>query len=107
MTADYVNADGSCGGYPDFDHHEFQILAKADDADHGEGTEGKPGTTDNTTEQGGSSTTPVNGNGGSGSLAETGSSDVLPKVALAGGAALVLGAGAVVVARRRKAGATA
>ncbi|MFE5895322.1 peptidase [Streptomyces sp. NPDC056462] len=105
VSADYVNADDSCGGYPELDHREFQILAKADPGKTDE-TEGR---TDNTTEQGGSSTTPVTGTGGSGSgsLAETGSSDVLPKVALAGGAALVLGAGAVVVARRRKAGANA
>ncbi|MFF5477170.1 peptidase [Streptomyces sp. NPDC012935] len=109
VSADYVNADGSCGGYPDLDHHEFQILAKAADPGKGEDTEGKPGGSSNTTEQGGSSTTPVNGTGGSGSgsLAETGSSDVLPKVALSGGAALMLGAGAVVVARRRKAGVNA
>ncbi|WP_217210810.1 peptidase [Streptomyces sp. AC550_RSS872] len=108
-TAEYVNEDESCGGYPDLDHYEFQILAKGSDPGKVEDAEGKPGKTDNTTGQGGTSTTPVNGTGGSGngSLAETGSSDVLPKVALAGGAALVLGAGAVVVARRRKAGADA
>lgn len=105
VSADYINADESCGGYPDLDHHEFQILAKADPGNT-EDTDGKP---DNTTEQGGTSTTPVNGTDGSdsGSLAETGSSDVLPKVALAGGAALMLGAGAMVVARRRKAGTNA
>ncbi|MEJ8670052.1 LPXTG cell wall anchor domain-containing protein [Streptomyces sp. MS1.AVA.1] len=83
VSADYINADESCGGYPDLDHHEFQILAKTD-----------PGNDE-----------AVNGTGGSdsGSLAETGSSDALSKVALAGGAALMLGAGAVVVARRRNA----
>jgi colicin import membrane protein len=108
-TAEYVNEDGSCGGYPGLDHYEFQILAKGSDPGKVEDAEGKPGKTDNTAEQGGTSTTPVNGTGGSGSgsLAETGSSDVLPKVALAGGAALVLGVGAVVVARRRNAGADA
>ncbi|KUO15403.1 hypothetical protein [Streptomyces dysideae] len=108
-TADYVNEDGSCGGYPDLDHYEFQILAKGSDPGKVEDAEGKPGKTDNTAEQGGTSTTPVNGTGGSGSgsLAETGSSDVLPQVALAGGAALVLGVGAVVVTRRRNAGADA
>ncbi|WP_406415099.1 LPXTG cell wall anchor domain-containing protein [Streptomyces sp. NBC_01614] len=101
VSADYINADESCGGYPDLDHHEFQILAKTDPGNN-EDTDGKP---DHTTEQGGTSTTPVNGTGGSdsGSLAETGSSDALSKVALAGGAALMLGAGAVVVARRRNA----
>ncbi|MGC9538300.1 peptidase [Streptomyces sp. UG1] len=115
-TADYLNEDGSCGGYPGIEHDEFQIVAKADAPGKGEDPEGKPGdtdNTDNTTGQGGSSTTPVNGTDNSGgdsvngSLASTGSSDVLPKAGLAGAAALVLGAGAVVVARRRKAGADA
>ncbi|MFB6751374.1 peptidase [Streptomyces sp. NPDC056353] len=106
VTADYVNEDGSCGGYPDLDHHEFQILAKSD---NGGDTPGKDDDTkdesgDHTTEQGGASTTPVNTSGGSGggSLAHTGSGDALPKIGLAGGAALVLGAGAVLVARRRR-----
>ncbi|MFJ6075639.1 peptidase [Streptomyces sp. NPDC093065] len=104
VTADYVNEDGSCGGYPDLDAHEFQILAKADGGGtpaKDEDTEAKPG---NTTEQGGASTTAVNtsGGGGGGSLARTGSSDALPKVGLAGGAALVLGAGAVLAARHRR-----
>ncbi|MGY0486676.1 LPXTG cell wall anchor domain-containing protein [Streptomyces sp. WG-D5] len=40
-----------------------------------------------------------------GSLAHTGSSSALPTIGLAGGAAVVLGAGAVYVVRRRKAGA--
>lgn len=42
-----------------------------------------------------------------GSLAETGSSSVLPMIGLAGGAAVVAGAGAVFVVRRRKAGSEA
>ncbi|MFC8874875.1 peptidase [Streptomyces ardesiacus] len=114
VTADYVNDDGSCGGYPDLDQYEFRILAKAgggagspgkDDA-----TGSKPG---NVTGQGGASTTPVTASGGSGTgggggaLARTGSSDALPTVGLAGGAALVLGAGAVLVARRRRTAADA
>ncbi|MGW2339881.1 LPXTG cell wall anchor domain-containing protein [Streptomyces sp. NPDC001661] len=46
------------------------------------------------------------GNGSTdGSLAHTGSSSALPTIGLAGGAAVVLGAGAVYVVRRRKAGA--
>ncbi|WP_413758670.1 LAETG motif-containing sortase-dependent surface protein [Streptomyces sp. MMBL 11-3] len=40
-----------------------------------------------------------------GNLAETGSSSALPTIGLVGGVALVAGVGAVVVARRRKAGA--
>ncbi|MGW6539716.1 LAETG motif-containing sortase-dependent surface protein [Streptomyces sp. NPDC055051] len=54
----------------------------------------------NTTAQGGSSNTAV-----SGELAETGSSDAMPKLAAAAGAALALGVGALFLARRRKAGA--
>lgn len=42
-----------------------------------------------------------------GSLAETGSSSALPMIGLVGGAAVVAGAGAVFVVRRRKAGAEA
>ncbi|MFE4048472.1 LAETG motif-containing sortase-dependent surface protein, partial [Streptomyces sp. YIM B13518] len=42
-----------------------------------------------------------------GSLAETGSSSALPMIGLAGGAAVVAGAGAVFVVRRRKAGSEA
>ncbi|MFE0035902.1 peptidase [Streptomyces sp. NPDC059015] len=111
VTADYVNKDDSCGGYPDLDYYEFQILAKGTDPGKVEDAEGKAGKGkgNDTTEQGGSSTTPVNGNGGTGSgpLAETGAGSALPKIALAGGAVIVLGAGAVVVTRRRKAGAGA
>ncbi|MFG2756845.1 peptidase [Streptomyces wuyuanensis] len=111
VTAEYVNKDDSCGGYPDLDYYEFQILAKGTDPGKVEDAEGRPGKGNDTTEQGGSSTTPVNGNGGtgtgSGPLAETGAGSALPKIALAGGAVIVLGAGAVVVTRRRKAGAGA
>lgn len=42
-----------------------------------------------------------------GSLAETGSSSALPMIGLVGGVAVVLGAGSVVVARRRRAGSDA
>jgi LPXTG-motif cell wall-anchored protein len=42
-----------------------------------------------------------------GNLAETGSSSALPTIGLVGGAALVAGAGAVFIARRRKAGSDA
>ncbi|MFF0481277.1 LAETG motif-containing sortase-dependent surface protein [Streptomyces sp. NPDC004435] len=54
----------------------------------------------NTTAQGGSSNTSVNGE-----LAETGSGDAMPKLVAAAGAALVLGVGALFLSRRRKAGA--
>ncbi|MCF2127045.1 peptidase [Strepomyces sp. STD 3.1] len=105
VTADYLNDDGSCGGYPELDDHAFQILPKgADDAgDPGKPEDPKDEPAPNSpTGQGGTSTTPVNTSSTTtGALAQTGSNDALPKIALAGGAALVLGAGAVVVARRR------
>ncbi|MFF8836117.1 LPXTG cell wall anchor domain-containing protein [Streptomyces sp. NPDC015130] len=55
-----------------------------------------------TTQQGGSSSTPVN----NGALAATGANDTLP-LGLAAAGAVALGAGALVFARRRKAGADA
>ncbi|MER0446139.1 LPXTG cell wall anchor domain-containing protein [Streptomyces sp. Edi4] len=59
------------------------------------------------TAQGGAAATPLNTTASpapaTGALASTGSSSAMPKLALAGGAAVVLGAGAVVLTRRRKA----
>ena len=106
VTADYLNDDGSCGGYPDLDDYAFQILPKGDDdaGDPGKPEDPKDQPAPNSpTGQGGTSTTPVNTSSTTttGSLAQTGSNDALPKIALAGGAALVLGAGAVIVTRRR------
>ncbi|MFD8012999.1 hypothetical protein [Streptomyces sp. NPDC058955] len=59
-----------------------------------------PAATSNTTQQGGSSNTPVTTGG---QLAATGANDTLPQLGAAAGAAVVLGAGALFVARRRKA----
>lgn len=105
VTADYLNDDGSCGGYPDLDDYGFQILPKGDNADdQGKSEDPKDNPAPNSpTGQGGTSTTPVNTSSTTttGALAQTGSNDALPKIALAGGAALVLGAGAVIVTRRR------
>ncbi|MFE2352736.1 peptidase [Streptomyces parvulus] len=110
-TADFLNDDDSCGGLPDLNDQVFQILPKgAGDGSDPAGPDDakdKPGTPNTPTGQGGTSTTPVNTTSSTGSLAQTGSSDALPKIALAAGAALVLGAGAVVVTRRRKADADA
>ncbi|WP_432080403.1 LPXTG cell wall anchor domain-containing protein [Streptomyces sp. WAC 04229] len=105
VTADYLNDDGSCGGYPDLDDYAFEILPKGGDnaGDPGKPEDPKDKPAPNSpTGQGGTSTTPVNTSSTTtGSLAQTGSNDALPKIALAGGAALVLGAGAVIVTRRR------
>ncbi|MDV9187566.1 peptidase [Streptomyces sp. SR27] len=104
----YEKNDGSCGSSEDYATVEFDILAAK-----GEKPTPKPspstttpaptgtGGNTNTTGQGGSSNTPVNG-----ALAATGANDTLP-LGFAAAAAVALGAGALVVARRRKAGAGA
>ncbi|MFE5482012.1 LPXTG cell wall anchor domain-containing protein [Streptomyces sp. NPDC056527] len=105
VAGDYWNDDESCGGTPDLEYYEFAILAKGSNPGKVDDAKGKPGNS-NTTQQGGTSTTPVNG-GTNGSLAKTGSNDAVPQIALAGAAAVALGAGAMFVVRRRKAGADA
>lgn len=91
-----LNGEKSCdGSKPPMDKYPFEILA----AGSKPGT-GKTRTTDSKP-LGGTSTTPVN-TAGSGQLAATGSSSATPKFALAGGAALVVGAGAVAAVRRRR-----
>ncbi|MGW6564532.1 LPXTG cell wall anchor domain-containing protein [Streptomyces sp. NPDC054975] len=101
-AGDFWNEDGTCGGTPDLTEYKFQILAKGTDPGKVEDAQGTPGKT-NTTTQGGTSTTPVT----TGTLANTGSNDAVPQIALAGAAAVALGAGAMFVVRRRKAGADA
>lgn len=100
VAGDYFNDNGTCGGNPDLKGYEFLIAAagskpgKVDDA--------KPGTTKpNTSDVKAQSSTsrPV-----SGSLAATGSSSAMPQLALASGAAMAIGGGAVFLVRRRRAG---
>ncbi|GGT53994.1 peptidase [Streptomyces purpureus] len=106
VASEYVNKDGSCGGAPFDDLYRFTIAPAGT-------TTGKVGDADKTTSttrsgtsqtgaQGGRSTTTVTATTTSGSLAATGSDENLSRLALAGGAAVVLGAGAVLVARRRR-----
>jgi LPXTG-motif cell wall-anchored protein len=106
--------DGTCG-FDDISEFDFAVLAagsepgKVGDA---QGKPGKPGAAEDVkggqgggnvpAPQGGLDEIPVTG-----SLAETGSSSTLPTTAALGGAALVLGAGAVFLVRRRKAGSAA
>ncbi|MFG2330646.1 LPXTG cell wall anchor domain-containing protein [Streptomyces sp. NPDC048604] len=103
VAGDYWNEDESCGGTPDLDYYEFEILAKGSDAGKVDDAKGKPGKPNGNTAQGGTSNTPVT----TGTLAKTGSNDAVPQLAMAGAAAVALGAGAMFVARRRKAGADA
>ncbi|MFC9029233.1 peptidase [Streptomyces arboris] len=110
IAGDYLNKDGSCGLTPDAAVNEFDIEAAP--AKPAPKPTPKPST---------STTAPAAGNGvtpqGSGSsvpatttsstLAATGSSDATTQLALASGAAVALGAGAMFLVRRRKTGADA
>lgn len=90
IAADYDNEDGSCGGN-DMTEYDFDLLAAA-------GPAPTPSPTGGTTTQ----TTTVTPQGGTnGTLAATGSSSALPQLTAAAATAVALGAGAVLVARRR------
>ncbi len=109
FAADFFNEDGSCGGAPDLDMYEFDV--KAAGSKPGTPEDAKPSTTPRpgntgTTPQGSASGTPAS-TGTNGSLAATGSSSATTPIALAGGAAVLLGAAAVFVVRRRKTGSDA
>ncbi|MFC9705089.1 LPXTG cell wall anchor domain-containing protein [Streptomyces sp. NPDC056943] len=116
-----TNADDACGMVEDVATAHFDILAAKGDKPSPKPTpatespEPTPSATTstpeptatstgngNTTQQGGSSNTAVN----NGALAATGANDTLP-LGLAAAGAVALGAGALVFARRRKAGANA
>ncbi|MFJ8800548.1 LAETG motif-containing sortase-dependent surface protein [Streptomyces sp. NPDC102487] len=76
--------------------YEFAILAAGSDA--GDPPDSKPQT------GGAKEIKDVKKVDATGSLAETGSSSALPTIALAGGIAVVAGAGALIVVRRRRSG---
>ncbi|MFJ8021067.1 LAETG motif-containing sortase-dependent surface protein [Streptomyces sp. NPDC096311] len=93
----YGDTDGQCTGYGEV-AYKFQIVSSGTDTDGTKPQEGgKVPVSDKPADKG--NTPEVNG-----SLAETGSSSALPMIALAGGLAVVAGAGAVFVVRRRKTG---
>ncbi|MFI0977867.1 LPXTG cell wall anchor domain-containing protein [Streptomyces sp. NPDC021093] len=101
VAGDYWNENGSCGGN-ELKEYSFSILAagsKPGKVDDATSTPVK-GNTQVPTPQGGTSTVPVSTDAGN--LASTGA-DGTSQLALAAGAAIVLGAGAVFVVRRRKA----
>ena len=89
----YADSNGDCVYSGGDSFYSFDILAAGSDA--GDGGEAEPQT-------GGSSHTKPAGDTEIGSLAETGSSSALPFIALAGGAAVAFGGGAMFVVRRRK-----
>ncbi|MGW8557342.1 LPXTG cell wall anchor domain-containing protein [Streptomyces tubercidicus] len=117
-AGDYRNGDGSCGSAKE-NWSDFTISPAgtkptqpptAKPSEPGKPSEpSKPGGTAEPSQ----SAAPAGGTGGSdstgglspqggGHLATTGSSSALPAIALAGGAAIVVGAGAVIGVRRRK-----
>ncbi|MFD6172094.1 MULTISPECIES: LAETG motif-containing sortase-dependent surface protein [Streptomyces] len=95
----YGDNDDECIGFGDVSY-KFQIVAAGTDTG---GTKPQEGGKAPVTDEKPSGNTPEV----TGSLAETGSSSALPVISLVGGAAVVAGAGAIFVVRRRKAGAQA
>jgi LPXTG-motif cell wall-anchored protein len=95
----YGDTEGECTGFGQISY-KFQIVAAGTDTD---GTKPQEGGKAPVTDEKPSGDTPQV----DGSLAETGSSSALPVIGLVGGFAVVAGAGAVFVVRRRKAGAEA
>ncbi|MFK8850650.1 LPXTG cell wall anchor domain-containing protein [Streptomyces sp. Ac-502] len=108
MEGGFSNKDGSCGYSNDGQYH-FTILPAQDKPR-------KPGKPDENAQPGAGGTggdTPQAGlktqggakeAAGTGELAATGSSSALPTIALVGGVAMAVGAGAVITVRRRRAG---
>ncbi|MET8828421.1 LAETG motif-containing sortase-dependent surface protein [Streptomyces sp. NPDC004610] len=95
----YGDPDAECTGYGEV-AYRFQIVAAGTDTEGSRPQEG--GKVPITDERPSGNTPQVTGN-----LAETGSSSALPVIGLVGGAAVVLGAGAVFVVRKRKTGSVA
>ncbi|MFF7308454.1 LAETG motif-containing sortase-dependent surface protein [Streptomyces sp. NPDC008137] len=92
----YGDNDAECTGVGGISY-KFQIVSAGTDTG---GTKPQEGGKAPVTDEKPSGTTPEV----TGSLAETGSSSALPMISLVGGAAVVAGAGAIFVVRRRKAG---
>ncbi|MFG3139041.1 peptidase [Streptomyces sp. NPDC048211] len=104
VTGNYWNVDGTCGQSPTTHGPDFAVaVAGSKPGKPGGDTPGKPGATKSPASdvkpQSGTPAGPVNG-----SLAATGSSSEPSRLALASGAALVIGAGAMFAVRRREAG---
>jgi LPXTG-motif cell wall-anchored protein len=95
----YGDADDACIGFGDV-AYKFRIVAPGTDTEGTEPQEG--GRAPVAVEKPAADTPEVTG-----SLAATGSNSALPVIGLAGGLAVVVGGGAVFVARRRRAGSDA
>ncbi|MEU3305034.1 LPXTG cell wall anchor domain-containing protein [Streptomyces sp. NPDC006678] len=92
----HIGGDGTCE-FGEWNEFEFDILAAGSEPGEVDDAEGKPGKGNKPTPQGELQELPVTGN-----LAETGSSSVLPAIGIAGGVAVVAGAGVVFAMKRRK-----
>ncbi|WP_173266359.1 LPXTG cell wall anchor domain-containing protein [Streptomyces pacificus] len=111
IAADYVNDDGSCGGSPELTPYEFEVTAEpasspspsSSSSASSSSSSSSPTSTDTGTGTQAQTTATQPLTTTSGSLAATGSPAGLPQLATAG-AAVLLGTGAVLAARRRKAG---
>ncbi|MGW4512819.1 LPXTG cell wall anchor domain-containing protein [Streptomyces sp. NPDC004393] len=93
----YADDEGNCVASGDDSYYEFEILKPGS----------APGDVNDAKPQGGSKPLPAKPAGDkqidpTGRLASTGSSSALPTIALVGGAAVAVGAGAVFVVRRRR-----
>ncbi|MFH8347805.1 LPXTG cell wall anchor domain-containing protein [Streptomyces sp. NPDC018045] len=117
MEGTFFNKDGSCGG-SNHAEYRFKILP-AHGKPGGPGKSGKPGKPGEPSESAGAGAGSTGGNtpqvglktragaretAGAAQLAATGSSSALPTIALVGGVAMAVGAGAVITVRRRKVG---
>ncbi|WP_405408770.1 LAETG motif-containing sortase-dependent surface protein [Streptomyces decoyicus] len=107
VAGDYQNKDGSCG-WSEEQWYDFTILpasskpgeippAKPGKPGNKPGTQGGGKPVNTTKPKDGMDKLPVTGN-----LAETGASSALPAIGIVGGVAMVVGAGAIFVVRRRK-----
>ncbi|MET7800135.1 LAETG motif-containing sortase-dependent surface protein [Streptomyces decoyicus] len=107
VAGDYQNKDGSCG-WSEEQWYDFTILpasskpgeippAKPGKPGNKPGTQGGGKPVNTTKPKDGMDKLPVTGN-----LAETGASSALPLIGIVGGVAMVVGAGAIFVVRRRK-----
>nr|PPQ58688.1 hypothetical protein C5F59_19885 [Streptomyces sp. QL37] len=114
-TGHSYGEDGQCG-FDEISQFDFTVLVPGSEPGAVEDSEGKPGTVD-----GPGTAVPTGTHGGnkpaaqgelseipvSGKLAETGSSSAVPATAALGAGAVALGAGAVLVVRRRRAAGSA
>ncbi|MFF4606511.1 LPXTG cell wall anchor domain-containing protein [Streptomyces sp. NPDC001339] len=113
MEGMFANQDGSCG-FSNHEQYDFKILPARgkperpsrpvdphESAEVGGGAKGGSTPQRHLTAQGGAKVTSAEAEG-RGHLAATGASSALPAIALVGGVAMAVGAGAVITVRRRK-----